>query len=193
MPRVWVANSPMAAVMEAGLGVDAARAAAAQARAEGVTGIRDVGSPGSATRKLLPDDGGELVACGRFLAPEGRYFRSLYAPVSATELVSAALADIAAGARWASQPIWSRSMMTRATIPRSWPARPRYWCGQSGALIGQPRGGPCCSQVVGEGPPADIQSGQLKAEYLRLAAPQRLGKAARSQSGPGRCGPASGP
>jgi imidazolonepropionase-like amidohydrolase len=84
----------------AGLGVDAARAAAAQARAEGVTGIRDVGSPGSVTLKLLPDDGGDLVACGRFLAPEGRYFRSLYSPVSGAELVPAALADIAAGARW---------------------------------------------------------------------------------------------
>ena len=84
----------------AGLGVDAARAAAAQARAEGVTGIRDVGSPGSVTPKLLPEDGGDLVACSRFLAPEDRYFRSLYSPVSAAELVPAALAEIAAGARW---------------------------------------------------------------------------------------------
>jgi hypothetical protein len=65
-----------------------------------VTGIRDVGSPGSVTLKLLPDDGGDLVACGRFLAPEGGYFRSLHSPVSAAELVPAALVEIAAGASW---------------------------------------------------------------------------------------------
>lgn len=82
-----------------GLGVDAARAAAEQARAKGVTGLRDVGSPGSVTLKLLPYDGG-LVACGRFLAPEGGYFRSLHSPVSAAGLVSAALTEIAAGACW---------------------------------------------------------------------------------------------
>jgi len=40
------------------------------------------------------------VACGRFLAPEGRYFRSLYSSVSAAGLVPAGLAEIAAGARW---------------------------------------------------------------------------------------------
>src|SRR6185503_2827217 len=47
-------------------------------------------------RFVLPD----LVACGRFLAPPGRYFPALHEPVPPENLVDAALAEVAAGARW---------------------------------------------------------------------------------------------
>jgi imidazolonepropionase-like amidohydrolase len=75
----------------------AARANLDRARAVGVTAIRDTGSPASVTLQLL-DTG--IVACGRFLAPQGRYFAALHEPVPAERLVEAALAEIAAGARW---------------------------------------------------------------------------------------------
>jgi len=79
----------------------AARANAARARSAGVTAIRDTGSPGSVTLGLLPTpDGAGLLACGRFLAPPGQYYPGLYAPVPAADLVGAALAEVAAGARW---------------------------------------------------------------------------------------------
>ena len=84
-----------------GLGVEAASANLAAARAVGVTAVRDTGSPGSVTLRLVAGgDGGELLVCGRFLAPEGRYYPSLYEPVPAEDLVAAALAEVAAGARW---------------------------------------------------------------------------------------------
>ena len=83
------------------LGVAAAAANLAAARSAGVTAIRDTGSPGSVTLHLVGgDDEGELLACGRFLAPEGQYFPGLYEPVAAEDLVSSALAEVAAGARW---------------------------------------------------------------------------------------------
>jgi imidazolonepropionase-like amidohydrolase len=41
-----------------------------------------------------------LIVCGRFLAPAGQYFPPVYEPVPAEDLVSAALAEVAAGARW---------------------------------------------------------------------------------------------
>ncbi len=40
------------------------------------------------------------MACGRFLAPAGGYFPALHEPVAAEDLVDAALAEVAAGARW---------------------------------------------------------------------------------------------
>jgi len=80
---------------------NATRANVAKARSAGVTAIRDTGSPGSVTLELLASpDGAGLVACGRFLAPEGRYFPGVYAPVPPEDLVGAALAEVAAGARW---------------------------------------------------------------------------------------------
>jgi imidazolonepropionase-like amidohydrolase len=84
-----------------GLGVEAAAANLAAARAAGVTAVRDTGSPGGVTLRLVAgDDGGELLVCGRFLAPAGQYFPGLYEPVPAEDLVAAALAEVAAGARW---------------------------------------------------------------------------------------------
>jgi imidazolonepropionase-like amidohydrolase len=79
----------------------ATRANVAQARAAGITAIRDTGSPGGVTLELAgAPEGAGLLACGRFLAPEGRYFPSLHTPVAREDLVSAALAEVAAGARW---------------------------------------------------------------------------------------------
>jgi len=84
-----------------GLGVEAAAANLAAARVAGVTTVRDTGSPGSVTLRLVAgNDDGDLQVCGRFLAPEGQYFPGLYAPVPAEDLVAAALAEVAGGARW---------------------------------------------------------------------------------------------
>jgi imidazolonepropionase-like amidohydrolase len=80
------------------LDVSSARANLDAARAGGVTGVRDTGSPGSVTLALAPDGG--LLPCGRFLAPAGQYFPALHKPVAAEDLVPAALAEVAAGARW---------------------------------------------------------------------------------------------
>ena len=81
------------------LDAEAARANLARARASGVTAIRDTGSPASVTLELLASEP-DLVACGRFLAPPERYFPALHEPVPAEGLVEAALAEVAAGARW---------------------------------------------------------------------------------------------
>jgi imidazolonepropionase-like amidohydrolase len=62
--------------------------------------IRDTGSPGSVTLELLDGADYGLFACGRFLAPPGRYFPALHEPVEAADLVDAALAEVARGARW---------------------------------------------------------------------------------------------
>jgi len=83
------------------LDAKAARTNIAKARSAGVTAIRDTGSPGSVTLELLTTaDGTGLLACGRFLAPEGRYFPALHVPVPPEHLVDAALAEVRAGARW---------------------------------------------------------------------------------------------
>jgi imidazolonepropionase-like amidohydrolase len=87
--------------MPVGIGADAARANLAKTNADGVTVVRDVGSPDSVTLALLSGpDRGELFACGRFLAPPGRYYPALHVPVPVDELVDAALAEVARGARW---------------------------------------------------------------------------------------------
>jgi imidazolonepropionase-like amidohydrolase len=84
-----------------GLPVDQAREKLIAARSAGVTGIRDTGSPGSVTLQLLADPAGaDLVLCGRFLAPDGCYFPALHDPVPAGQLVDAAVAELAGGARW---------------------------------------------------------------------------------------------
>jgi hypothetical protein len=83
----------------AALDVDAARANLEAARASGVTGIRDTGSPNGITLRLLAAEP-DLVACGRFLAPPNRYFPALHEPVPPERLVEAALAEVSAGARW---------------------------------------------------------------------------------------------
>lgn len=83
------------------LDAEAMRANLAAAHAAGITGIRDTGSPGSISLQLVgtPEAAG-LVACGRFLAPPHRFFPGVHDPVPAEALLEAALAEIAAGARW---------------------------------------------------------------------------------------------
>ena len=77
------------------------RANLAKAHAAGVTGIRDTGSPGSLALELIGTlDGVGLQACGRFLAPQDRYFPALHVPVPAEDLLDAALAEVRAGAQW---------------------------------------------------------------------------------------------
>ncbi len=80
---------------------DVMRANLRNAHAAGVTVIRDTGSPGSATLTLLGSaEGAGLQACGRFLAPAGRYYPALHEPVPRELLVAAALEEVRAGATW---------------------------------------------------------------------------------------------
>ena len=54
---------------------EAVRANLRNAHRAGITAIRDTGSPGSLTLRVLATGAGTgLQACGRFLAPEGRYY-----------------------------------------------------------------------------------------------------------------------
>ena len=85
----------------AALAPEAMRANLRNAHAAGITAIRDTGSPGSVTlRMLATGDGAGLQACGRFLAPAGRYYPGLHVPVPPDQLVAAALAELRAGATW---------------------------------------------------------------------------------------------
>jgi imidazolonepropionase-like amidohydrolase len=85
----------------AALDPQAMRANVRQAHAAGITAIRDTGSPGSVTLQLLATgEGAGLQACGRFLAPAGRYYPGLHVPVAREDLVAAALAEVSAGAAW---------------------------------------------------------------------------------------------
>jgi imidazolonepropionase-like amidohydrolase len=84
-----------------GLDATAAASGLAAATAAGVTAIRDTGGPGGVTLRLAAGgDPDRLQVCGRFLAPRDQYFPGLYEPVPAEDLVAAALAEVAAGARW---------------------------------------------------------------------------------------------
>ena len=59
------------------------------------------GQPGQPHVAVLATGAGAgLQACGRFLAPEGRYYPGLHVPVPPEQLVSAALAEIRDGAAW---------------------------------------------------------------------------------------------
>jgi imidazolonepropionase-like amidohydrolase len=80
---------------------EAVRANLRNAHLAGITAIRDTGSPRSLTlRFLATGEGAGLQACGRFLAPEGRYYPGLHVPVRPEQLVSAALAEVRDGAAW---------------------------------------------------------------------------------------------
>jgi imidazolonepropionase-like amidohydrolase len=88
---------------EAG-GASAVLAGLAEARDRGVLLLRDVGAPKSATLDVRGDptlaELPELIAAGRWHAPEGRFFGRLHDPVSADELLGAARTEIARGATW---------------------------------------------------------------------------------------------
>jgi imidazolonepropionase-like amidohydrolase len=80
---------------------EAVRANLGSAHRAGITAIRDTGSPGSLTLRVLATGPGTgLQACGRFLAPEGRYYPGLHVPVPPEQLVPAALAEVRDGAAW---------------------------------------------------------------------------------------------
>jgi imidazolonepropionase-like amidohydrolase len=112
----------------------AARANLAKARSAGVLAIRDTGSPGSLTLDLLGTaDGAGLTACGRFLAPEGRYFPGLHVPVPAEDLVRAALAEVEAGARWVK--LIADFPVLRPGEPPERPALPTYPLPDVGKLV----------------------------------------------------------
>ena len=69
--------------------------------ATGVLAIRDVGSPEDVILDVVPDPAHPRVqAAGQWLAPEGRYYERLHQPVAPDDLVTAALAQVRAGARW---------------------------------------------------------------------------------------------
>lgn len=69
-----------------------------------VTALRDVGGERSVTLALASGPPGEgrpvVLAAGRFLAPQGRYFPRAHEPVPAEELIAAVEAEIADGATW---------------------------------------------------------------------------------------------
>ncbi|MBO2460546.1 amidohydrolase family protein [Actinomadura violacea] len=67
----------------------------------GITLVRDMGSPDALTLQLpTARNGAGLLAAGRFLAPPGGYFPTLFEAVTADDVVQAARSQIAAGARW---------------------------------------------------------------------------------------------
>ncbi len=68
---------------------------------QGVLLVRDVGAPHSVTLDIVHEAGlPRLIAAGRWLAPRGRFFESFHDPVQPDALISAALAEVARGARW---------------------------------------------------------------------------------------------
>jgi imidazolonepropionase-like amidohydrolase len=75
----------------------------AEYAAGGVTVVRDAGGRGEVTLGFAraPADGRPVVtAAGAFLAPPGRYFPRMHAPVAAGDLVAVIRAQVAAGAAW---------------------------------------------------------------------------------------------
>jgi imidazolonepropionase-like amidohydrolase len=67
----------------------------------GVAVMRDAGGLPSVVLSLRATDGRpHLVPAGRHLAPRGRYFAAVHDPVESSDLVSVALEEVAAGARW---------------------------------------------------------------------------------------------
>ena len=71
------------------------------ARDQGVLLVRDMGAPGSITLEL-PDDPmlPPVIASGRQLALEGRFFPGCHEPVPPERLVDAALEEVSRGATW---------------------------------------------------------------------------------------------
>jgi len=69
----------------------------------GVSAVRDVGGNREVTLELArtaDPDRPLVLAAGRFLAPNGRYFPDAYEPVAPEDLLTAVEAEIAGGATW---------------------------------------------------------------------------------------------
>ncbi|WP_405062954.1 amidohydrolase family protein [Kribbella sp. NBC_01505] len=84
-------------------GAELAQERLGELAAAGVSAVRDVGGNRSVTLKLAStedDSRPVVVAAGRFLAPEGRYFPAAHEPVAPEELLAAVEAEIADGATW---------------------------------------------------------------------------------------------
>lgn len=84
-------------------GADYARERLDELAAAGVSAVRDVGGNRSITLKLATteDDSRPVVlAAGRFLAPERRYFPAAHEPVAPEELLAAVEGELADGATW---------------------------------------------------------------------------------------------
>lgn len=67
----------------------------------GITIVRDMGSPGSITLRILPaPDRPTLIAAGRFFAPTDSEFAPYHEPVTPETLITEAIREIRAGATW---------------------------------------------------------------------------------------------
>ncbi len=83
------------------LGMDEALQNLRAAREVGVLLVRDMGAPERLSLKLPPDPSlPRMISSGRQLAVAGGFKEGSHDPVAPEQLVSAALAEIAAGAQW---------------------------------------------------------------------------------------------
>ncbi|TDW80973.1 imidazolonepropionase-like amidohydrolase [Kribbella sp. VKM Ac-2566] len=84
-------------------GADLAAERLAELAEAGVSAVRDVGGNREITLELArtaDPDRPLVLAAGRFLAPNGRYFPDAYEPVAPEDLLTAVEAEIADGATW---------------------------------------------------------------------------------------------
>ena len=72
----------------------------AQQREAGVLAVRDAGSLPRAELPGRPAGGGDVIACGPFLAPPGLYLAQLYEPTPADDVIDCARQRVQAGAEW---------------------------------------------------------------------------------------------
>jgi imidazolonepropionase-like amidohydrolase len=71
-----------------------------QQREAGVLAVRDAGSLPGVELPRRPAAGGEVIACGPFLAPAGLYLAQLYEPTAADDVIECARQRVQAGAEW---------------------------------------------------------------------------------------------
>lgn len=69
-------------------------------RRAGVLAVRDAGSLPGVELPRRPAGGGQVIACGPFLAPAGRYPPHLYEPTAPADVVDRARQRVQAGAEW---------------------------------------------------------------------------------------------
>jgi len=112
-----------------------ARANLARYARDGVGMVRDAGGIPEVVLKLPRVEGRPfLIAAGRHLAPAGRYFQAVHQPVEPEDLVSVALSEIKAGARWVKLVADFQSAESRAAS--TFVVEPTYAMKVVGELIG---------------------------------------------------------